>query len=426
MSLWQIAWHYLWNRWFTTILTIVSVALAVGLISSILTIRNETRDRFEEEQQAYDVVVGGPGSPLQLVLNAIYYMDRPSFPMAYSDYLRLKEEEDVVHAFPIMLGDTYKSFRIVGSTREMFDYPWESDMTREKRYPFQIEEGRFYEREMEAVIGYRAARETGLVVGSTFEGIHGTVDMGELNVESHAGEEYTVVGILKPSATSNDRAIFVNLESVWHLHDDHDESDADHAEDDHGHDDHDHAIPDDRMISAVLIDLESAAYRWQFMDRVLEMQIGTPAVPVDQVLILYTQLLEPAVVVMKGVGYVVVVISALSIMIGLYLSIIQRRRDLAIMRALGASRGEIFGAVMIEAFLVTGIGVLCGWGVGKIVAIGLGQYMAENYGLTIHGVSTSMEELQFFAIVMFVGLFSGIVPAWQAYQADIAEDLQAS
>lgn len=425
MSLWRIAWNYLWNRWFTTTLTIVSVAMAVGLISAILTIRNETKKRFEEEQLAYDIVVGGPGSPLQLVLNAIYYMDKPTFPMLYDDYLRLKDieiegEKVVSYAFPIMLGDTYShdNFRIVGTTHDIFDYPWESDTSREKRYPFQIAEGRFFEAPMEAVIGHRVARESGLKIGSEFVGRHGTIDLGTLAEFDHADDKYNVVGILKPSATSNDRAIFVDMQSVWDMHDEHD----DEQDDAHGHEED----LGGRKISAVLIDLESSAYRFAFMERVLEMQIGTPAMPIIQIMNLYNQILEPAVVVMKAVGYVVVVISALSIMIGLYLSIIQRKRDLAIMRALGASAYEIFGAVMIEAFLVTAIGVLCGWGLGKIVALGLGVYMSENYGLTIHSVATSTEELKFFAIVMFVGLFSGIVPAWQAYQSDIAEDLQST
>jgi len=131
-------------------------------------------------------------------------------------------------------------------------------------------------------------------------------------------------------------------------------------------------------------------------------------------------------IILMAVGYVVVVISALSIMIGLYLSIIQRKRDLAIMRALGASAYEIFGAVMIEALMVTLIGIASGWVLGKVVAAGLGVYMSQNYGFTMHGISTSPEELKFFAIVAFVGLFAGIVPAWQAYQADIAEDLQST
>ncbi len=432
MSLWHIAWNYLWNRWFTTAMTILSVALAVGLISSILTIRNETRKRFEEEQLAYDIVVGPQGSPLQLVLNAIYYMDNPTGYMSYSDYLRIKEEEDVAHAFPVGLGDTYNSFRIVGTEKDIFDYPWSSDTQLDssgeykKRYPFQIKEGRFFEQSMEAVIGERVAEETGLTIGSEFSGTHGIADLGD-----HAGEMYTVVGILKPSGTSNDRAIFVDLVSVWELHATHDEE----LEEGHSHDDgHDHAHDhetkeihkEDQKITAVLVDLESSSYRFTFMETILDDYKCTPAVPIIQVTRLYDKILGPVVAVLKAVGYVVVIISALSIMIGLYLSIIQRKRDMAIMRALGASAYEIFGAVIIEAFLVTLIGILSGWVLGKLVAILLGIYVSQTYGLTIYGLTTSIDELKFFAVVAFVGLFAGIIPAWEAYQADIAEDLQAS
>ena len=172
MSLWYVAWSYLWSRKFTTSLTILSVALAVGLISTILTLRNETRARFEEEQQAYDVVVGPPGSPLQLVLNAVYYLDNPTGAMAYADYERLKQHEDVVNAFPVGLGDTYKGFRIVGTERQIFDYPWTHPVTGEDRYPFQLEEGKFFDAPMEAVVGYRVALNLGLSLGDTFSGTH--------------------------------------------------------------------------------------------------------------------------------------------------------------------------------------------------------------------------------------------------------------
>lgn len=420
MSLWHIAWNYLWNRWFTTALTILSVALAVGLISSILTIRNETRKRFEEEQLAYDVVVGPQGSPLQLVLNAIYYMDNPTGAMPYSDYLRIKEmDEYVAYAFPIGLGDTYKTFRIVGTEKDIFEYPWTSPTEKDSegewltRYPFKINEGRFFDKPMEAVVGMKVAQETGLAIGDTFSSTHGMMDLGD-----HEGELYTVVGLLKPSGTSNDRAIFVDLHSVWDLHAEHvDEADEEPTERVH---------EDDRKVTAVLVDLHTPADQFVFKQLILKDFKCTPAIPIREVANLYRKILGPVVKILMCVGYVVVIISALSIMIGLYLSIIQRKRDLAIMRALGASAFEIFGAVMIEAFLVTMIGIACGWVLGKVVAVGLGMYVSQNYGLTIHGVTTSMEEVQFFAIVAFVGLFAGLIPAWQAYQADIAEDLQAS
>ena len=415
MSLWTIAWAYLWNRKFTTGLTILSVALSVGLISAVLTLRDETRQRFEEEQQAYDVVVGPSGSPLQLVLNSVYFLDQAIGALPYSKFERIKNYGDpVVNAYPIGLGDIYRTFRIVGTSRELFDYPWENAATGVKRYPFQLREGRYFEKSMEAVVGYRAAMGTGLKLGDTFEGRHGSMQMTPgMDEYDHGDTPYTVVGILKPSGTSNDRAIFVDLQSVWDTH---------AHKDDDGEEHKDEGL----TISAILVDIYSPAeaFSWQAE---ISKELGVTATrPVQEILNLYRDVLEPAVMVLKGIGYIVVVISAISILIGLYLSIIQRRRDLAIMRALGASAVEIFGAVIIEAFLVTLMGIAAGWVLGKGAAMGLGMYTSAAYGFAITGLGTGLEELQFFAIVGFVGLLAGILPAWQAYQTDVARDLAAN
>ncbi len=325
------------------------------------------------------------------------------------------------------MGDTYQNFRIVGTVPEMFEYPWTNPVTLEERYPFKIAEGRFFEKPMEAVVGYRVAVTTGLRVGDTFASTHGSVELAsDLFDVEHSEDLYTVVGLLQPSGTSNDRAIFVDLQSVWNLH-----SDADHAAEstaaggDEGEDGHG-GEAEERQVTAVLVDLFSPALQFSFIEHIMQDYSLTAAVPVFQIVRLYNQILAPAVVIMVAVGYVVVVISALSILIGLYLSIIQRKRDLAIMRALGASAYEIFGAVMIEAFLVTVMGVAAGWALGKAVAFGLGQYMARAYGFTLAGLGTSTEELGFFAVVAIVGLLAGVIPAWQAYRTDIARDLQAT
>ncbi|PCJ63110.1 MAG: hypothetical protein COA73_05905 [Candidatus Hydrogenedentota bacterium] len=412
MSLWHIAWNYLWNRWLTTSLTILSVALAVALITAILTLRDETKARFEEEQNAFDIVVG-PGSPLQLTLNAVYYLDRPTGSMAYSDYLKLKAHEDVIHAFPVGLGDTVAGYRIVGTEKEMFEYAWENDVTRELRYPFQLADGKFFDGPMQAVVGYQVAKAIGFKVGDEFESIHGNIDMGELGEFDHSDSLYTVVGVLKASGTSNDRAVFVDLTSIWAGHEMHGEAPEAGAE-------------DERMVSAVLVDLYSAALRFSYMDWVMHEIKLTAAMPINQIMRLYNQILGPAIMIMMAIGYIIVLISALSIMIGLYLSIIQRKRDLAIMRALGASAYEIFGAVMIEAFLVTMMGIAAGVVLGKATAYGLGLYMGSNYGFAINSFSVSDQELGFYAIVAIVGLVAGIIPAWQAYRTDVASDLQAN
>ncbi len=416
MSLWHIAWNYLWNRWLTTGLTILSVALAVALITAILTLRDETKARFEEEQNAYDIVVG-PGSPLQLTLNAVYFLDRPTGSMSYADYLKIKNHEDVTNAFPVGLGDTVAGYRIVGTEKEMFEYAWENDVTRELRYPFQLADGEFFKGPMQAVVGYQVAKATGLKVGDQFESIHGTIDMGELGEYDHSDSYYTVVGVLKGSGTSNDRAVFVDLRSIWTAHEMHGAGTENGSTG---------ADEDERMVSAVLVDLYSSALRFSFVDWVMHDVKLTAAMPIVQIMRLYNQILGPAIIIMMAIGYVIVVISALSIMIGLYLSIIQRKRDLAIMRALGASAYEIFGAVMIEAFLVTLMGIVSGLLLGKVTAYVLGLYMGSSYGFAINSFAIGEQELGFFAIVALVGLVAGIIPAWQAYRTDVASDLQAN
>jgi len=425
MSLWRIAWGYLWNRKLTTGLTVLSVALGVGLIYSVLTLREETRKRFEEEGQSFDIVVGAKGSPLQLVLSALYFMDVPTGNILLSDYEALRQHEDVAAAFPISMGDTYHGYRIVGTDRALFDYTWTHPLTGEVQHPFRIAEGQFFTTSFEAVLGSTVARTEGLTIGDTFVGTHGFIELPEGMGHVHADNPYTVVGILKPSGSPNDRAIFCTLDSVWKVHGGHahDEGHEPH-EGDHDHDEghKPHEVNDE--ITAVLISLESPTLRFQFREYVDDTLNAMAAIPINQIADLYETILGTAKSVLLAVGYLVVVISAISILIGLYLSILQRKRDLAVMRALGASAFEIVGSVLIEAFWVTVLGIGFGWLLGNGVCWCIGLYLIKQYGLAIgvFGLPTS-EELVAFSTVALVGILAGIVPAWQAYRSDVARDL---
>lgn len=469
MSLWHIAWSYLWNRKLTTVLTILSVGLAVGLISSVLTLRAETQKRFEEEGQAFDMVVGaGSGSPLQLVLSSVYFMDNPIGNVSYKAYEALKADtEYVTGAYPIGMGDSYRGFRIVGTTRSLMNHAWEHPITGAKKSPFVLADGEYFSKPMEAVVGYAAAMNAGLKVGSTFVGNHGMIELPEQlrrAAHDHSDMPYTVVGILEPSNSPFDRAIYCTLDSVWQAHGDHaheegEEGHDDHAHDDHAHDDHDHAhdhahhdhghdhhdhdhehtedcdheaaavdnfkAAPDAEVTAVLLQFDSPAYRLQYRERMEELGNFNwqGAVPIDEIAKLFEKFLQPAKAMMMAVGYLVVVISALSILIGLYLSILQRKRDLAIMRALGASSYEIFGAVIIEAFLVTVLGIISGWFIGQTITAMVGVVLAREYGLVITPFGITFEEINAFCTVGLVGLLAGILPAWQAYNTDVAHDL---
>ena len=404
MSLWHIAWSYLWNRKLTTGLTILSVALGVGLISAVLTLRDETQRRFEEEGQTFDVVIGSKGNPLQLVLSTVYFLDAPTGNIDMEVFDSLKAHEDVTAAFPLGMGDSYQGFRIVGATRGLMNF------ASGERKPYALSKGRYFEAPFEAVIGVNVAEDTGLKIGDTFTGTHGFISSS--SAEAHEDRPYTVVGIMKRSGSPNDRAIFCDLQSVWDAHA--------HGHETGGEDGEEH---EEKEITAALFKLASPALRFEFKEMVNRKYTAMAAIPIQEIQKLYEQLLGTAKLVLLAIGYLVVAISALSILIGLYMAILQRRRDLAIMRALGATRGEIFGAVIIEAFWVTLLGILAGWFLGTSVCMALNQYLVAEIGFRVPPVRISADLVSAYSAVLLMGLFAGILPAWQAYRTNVARDL---
>lgn len=405
MSLWHIAWSYLWNRKFTTVMTVVSVALGVALITAVLSLREETRKRFEEEGQAIDIVVG-KGNTLQLVLSTIYFLDNPPRPIPLSICDRLKKEEDVTGVFPVTLGDSAVGFRIVGCTKELMTFDWGDP----RYHPYKLADGRYFEKPFEAVIGAQVAMNTGLKIGSQFVGSHGVVE--------HTGTPYTVVGILERSGTPNDRGVFTDLESTWISHEHHDEDGE--GESDGGHEEHQE---EEKEVTAVLVKLYSPTQRFEMTRHIMKDYNVMPVVPVEEIRKLYDQLLNVAKTILLAIGYLVVVISSISILIGLYLSIIQRKKDLAIMRALGASRGEIFGSVLIEAFWVTLLGIGSGWLTSAAVCAGLNVYLIQKIGFSVPPLATTPDIVTAYSAVLLMGMIAGLLPAWQAYRSNVAHDL---
>ncbi|GMW00850.1 MAG: hypothetical protein AMXMBFR84_19870 [Candidatus Hydrogenedentota bacterium] len=439
MSLWRIAWNYLWNRKLTTSMTIISVALSVGLITAVLILRDETERRFVEEGQAYDLVVGTE-SPLQVVLSTVYFIDKPTTNIPFSVYTKMKSDPEVLNAFPICLGDTFNGYYIVGTSVSLLEHKFRAKSNGEPRAPFTLAEGTYFAKPFEAVVGFEVARDLQLKVGDTFASQHGT-DV----TDEHEELPYTVTGILKQSFTPNDRVIFSDYRSMWlaHAHEEgHDVEGADeHAEHEHEHGhDHEHerfegfdphddtnllGVPEDNQeVTSVLAVLESPGLRFSIQQR-LRRELGylIVEVPVNVIKTLYDQLLGTARTILLYIGYLVVAISSISILIGLYMSILQRKRDLAVMRALGASSGDIVGSVIIEAFLVTLLGIGAGWLFGVGATWGLSQYLADRIGFTVSAYRPSVDLFTAYSAVLLMGMLAGLVPAWQAYRTDVAKGL---
>jgi putative ABC transport system permease protein len=240
-------------------LTGLSMALGVALVVSVLVIHSVVSDTFRRTAQGYDLIVGAKGGALQLVLNTVFHLSKPINNIPYSYYKEFTQDEHhrgkyaryVNAAVPYCLGDSYDDFRVVGTTPQLFD---EFEYANDRKYQFA--QGRNFKQEgfFEGVIGSLVAHKTKLKVGDTFNPTHGVAEEGL----GHKHDAFTVVGILAPTGTPNDRALFVNMEGFYlldkhakdppeprakspgHAHDEHgrEHPHDEHTDDEDGHDDH--------------------------------------------------------------------------------------------------------------------------------------------------------------------------------------------
>ncbi len=424
MSLARIAWRYLWSRPLITFAAVVSISLGVALICTVLTLRRETESSLKREAGLFDMVVGAKGSPLQLVLSTVYHLDVPTGNIPVKRYQALKADPRVAAAYAIGLGDNYKNFRIIGVEADYFNM-----RDPHNREPvLQLAEGALFKDAFDVVLGSAAAAQTDLKIGSTFAGTHGLVSVA--GSSEHSDFPYRVVGILKPSGTAQDRGIFAPLESIWRVHEAEDKEHAvikgitkeENAASGNAKGEGKTARDE---ITAVLIQLKVPVRLW-FAAEIRNTTESMPAIPVDEILRLYQNVLTPVQRALLAVAALVVVVSVLTVMTTLYQAAERRRKDVAIIRTLGARPGEVFFLSVAEAMLLslTGIvlGGLLGHG-GLALATGL---LRESSGIAITAWSMDEVEITLLAVVFLCGSIAGLVPALVSYRRSPVGDLHGA
>ncbi len=210
----------------TSAVNVVLMGLGTASIVLLLLAGSQLSETLSRDARGIDLVLGAQGSPVQLVLAAVYHADVPPGNIRQQDTARWADDPRVQSAIPLSLGDSYRGFRIVGTT------PAYAEL-----YDAELAAGRLWSAPMEAVAGSAAAVAARLDVDSRFAGVHGLGDAGHV----HDAQPYRVVGVLEPTGTVIDRLILTSLESVWDLHG-HGETSAQDSHESEGHDhDHDHA-----------------------------------------------------------------------------------------------------------------------------------------------------------------------------------------
>lgn len=337
MTLPLIVYRSLRQHALSTLITAGSIALACGLLMTVWVVKTQAQAAFVSTSTAFDAVLGARGSKLQLVLNGIFHLEASPGNLAASDYELIRKHPAVKTAIPIAVGDNLRGYRIVGTVPQLLT---NVEYAPGKKYAVAPGGKVFGEAAREAVVGSFAAERLGLKVGSTFQPFHGlTFDEKALHEEV-----FTVTGILTPTNTPADKVIWVPIKGVQTMS---------------GHDPK--AATD---VSAVLIQLRAAS-AGVMLDLMINKQGNrmTFAYPVGAIMADFFGKISWFDRVLALVAYLVALVAAGSVLASIYNSMSARQRDLAILRALGARRRTIFGAVVAEAAGIGALGAAVGFAI---------------------------------------------------------------
>lgn len=387
------------------------LAVAVAVTGAVLLIQTAAHDRLDRDLAGIDLVVGAQGGPLQLVMSAVFQADVPTGNIPLAEAERLAADPLVARAVPVSLGDSLGAARIVGTTPAYIGL-----------YQARLARGRGWAAPMEAVLGAEVARSRGLAVGDAFVGAHGFDPGGH----AHDDHPYRVVGVLAPTGAVIDRVILTDLASVWALHS---SQEPDHRTADHGAADHEpghrhahdgaetHHDTDgsEREVTAVLVQYRSALGAVALppkVRRVAGLQAASPAREMQRL----NALLGVGAGALTRLGQGLLALAALGFVVALGAAVLARRRELALLMALGAGPGRLAGVLMTEGAL---LGLASGVG-GVLLARGLAAAVARwgASALSLPLPPPSMLDVALIGGAVLIGLAASLPAAVLAGRTD--------
>jgi putative ABC transport system permease protein len=404
-----------WSRRLTLGVTLLAVALSTTLLLTVERIRSDTRQSFAQSVSGVDLIMGPRTGSVQLMLYAVFHSGQASNNIAWPSFQAIASHPAVDWAVPLSLGDSHRGFAVLGSTPEYFSRFHYGD-----RQALQFSAGQGFSQVFEAVLGSEVAARLGYRLGDAITLSHGFGDQG---LSEHGDKPFHVIGILEPTGTPVDRTVHVNLESITALH-------LDWMG---GAPIQGFSIPPEfvakfdlkpKEITAALIGLKQRSDVFR-MQRFINDFAGEPLLAVMPGVALdeLWQTVALAERALLAISALVVVVGLAGLSATLLASLNERRRELAILRALGAGPGDIFLMLTAEGLLTTTIGALLG-----VLLLTLGSYvfaplMLSHFGVVIAPRILSVNELGLLVAVVATGLLASLAPGWRAWRMSLADGL---
>ncbi|MBO94139.1 MAG: hypothetical protein CMI32_04470 [Opitutales bacterium] len=393
-----LAWRGLRQYGLSSIVAAFSIALAGGLFLSTWKIKEETQKAFNLYDGGFDAVLGVRGSRIELVLNSVFHMGNgPDKALSEEQYKAIRSTEGVMEAIPLSVGDNYKGFRIVGTLSELFEkHEWR------KGRKYELMAGNFFaDDRQEAVIGSFAARKLGIKIGQIINPYHGLDYVGE---DSMHENEYVVTGVLKPTGTPADRVVWIPILGALNLP---------------GHESLGFAP------SSVLVKFHPKAHMVRmnlpgdYDKRSKELMMPLVLKTVGPLFEKF-QAFELA---LTAIAILVAITSAGVILSTLRNAMNEKRREIAILRSLGARRATVTASILAHAGLITLLGILGAFALFALVGTYAANEIREEAGVVIELFSYDPIFLYVPGGMLALGLLSGLLPAFQAYCSDVAKNL---
>lgn len=410
----KLAWKSLINRKATAILTIMTVAISVILLLGVERIRTQAKDSFANTISGTDLIIGGRSGQVNLLLYSVFRIGNATNNIDWKSYQEFANHRAVDWAIPISLGDSHKGFRVMGTNHSYFEhYKFGSKQS------LTFSEGQEFNGLFETVLGSDVAKQLGYHVGSEIIIAHGISDVG---FSRHDNLPFKVVGILAPTGTPVDKTVHVSLEAIEAIHVGW-ESGArlgpiPKAQDLKNRD------FQPKQITAMLVGLKSRIQTFA-----LQRQINTyPKEPLSAIMpgVALHELwgmMSVAEQALMAVSGFVVIAGLLGMLSSLLTSLQERRREMAILRAMGARPRHVFSLLISEASLLTAAGIVTGVaGLYAILAI-VQPIIQQHYGIHLTLSLLSPYEWMLIGFVQCAGIVIGFIPAFRAYRQSLSDGM---
>lgn len=411
-----------WNRRSTLVWVVVSLALATALLWTLERLRHDIRHSFSQSVSGVDLIVGARSSPVQLLLFSVFHIGSVPQGMSMDSVRTLAQHRSVSWVVPLSLGDAHRGFPVLGTTPAYFQHFAYGDRQR-----LDLRQGAVFADTLdglyEAVIGAEVARQMGYGLGQSITLSHGLHDQADGAHDEHADKPFRVVGILAPTGTPVDRTVHVSLQALEALHLDWvagtplpgGQIPADQAR---------KFKLEPEEVTAALVGLKTraAVFNVQRFVNFHEPEALMGVMPGVALAELWSVLGvgENALLAVSGLVALVSVVSLMAVVLA---GLNERRRELAVLRAVGAGPRHVLGLLTLEGVWVTCTGVVLGVLLAQSGMALATPWLQQALGIRLQMAAPLPTQLALAAAVMLAGLLASLGPAWRAYRLSLADGL---